>query len=150
VNDEEMQALITRLESDVADLGLAVRELRGEFADAVAGGNVKPAPPSAAQLDEWVAGWFTTTFARNVSSSWRWCARYSEHPEAVERLRALHIAWKEAQQTGRMLAWLRDADAQVAALSDAAGTFAACTPERHYGPPALPYELPDAEFFDEP
>ncbi len=138
MSDEELQAYLARLESDVADLGLAVQELRGELADAVAAGNVKAAEPSFADLEEWVVGYLAGTFARPVSSSWRWCPQWWDHAEAEVRLKALFVAYQEAQQTGRMLAWLRELDAQLAVLTDPAGTFAACTPREHRPADPLP------------
>lgn len=146
---DELRAWTARLESDVADLALQLQQTRDELADAVAGGSVRSPSPTFAQVDEWVSGWFSETLARNVTPMWRWCARWAEHCEARERLTALFVAWREAQQSGRMLTWFRDADAQLAALSDAAGPFAACTPERHHRVPKLPYELPEADLFEE-
>ncbi len=138
MNEDELQAYLTRLESDVADLGLAVQELRGELADAVAGGNVKAKPPTFAELERWVTDEFAVVFARPISSAWRWCPRWWDHEEAVQRLGALFVAWKEAQRTPRLLAWFRDLDAQLAVLSDPAGTFAACTPLEHRPADPLP------------
>ncbi len=136
--DEELRAWTTRVESDVADLALALQQLRDELADAGAGGNVKAAEPSFADLEEWVVGYLSGTFARPVTASWRWCPQWWDHPEAEVRLKALLVAWREAQQTGRMLAWLRDLDAQLAVLTDPAGTFAACTPREHRPADPLP------------
>lgn len=52
-------------------------------------------------------------YARSVGPGWKWCSRWADHPEAVLRLTALYVGWREARQTGRMLVYLRDLDAQM-------------------------------------
>jgi hypothetical protein len=138
---EELHAWSARLESDVADLALTVQQLREELADAVAGGSVKAQRPTAAEVEAFVADTLGVLYARAVTNTWRWCSRWSEHPEAVARAEALLLGWREAEASGRWPAWWRDCDAAMAALTDPAGTFAACTPDRHYPPPQLPSEL---------
>jgi len=91
-----------------------------------------------AQLREWVADYLAPTFARHVGPGWRWCPRWAEHPEAVERLGALQAGHRAARAGGGLLAWLRYLDAQLAALADPAGTFAACTAREHRPAPPLP------------
>ncbi len=140
MNGDELQAYLARLESDVADLGFAVQELRGELADAVAGGSVKAAEPSFADLEEWVSAYVAVVFARNVTNTTRWCARWHDHLEVVERFRAAFVAHREAQQSGRVLSWLQSFDQQLSVITGPDGPLAACTPRDHRPPDPLPVE----------
>jgi hypothetical protein len=146
--DEELQAQVVRLESDVADLSLSLQQLREELAEAVAGGTVKAEAPTPAGLEAWVADTLAPLYARHIGPGWKWCPRWWSHEEAESRLSALYVGCKEAQQTGRMLAWWRDADAVMAALADPSGTFAACGREHHPADP-LPCEAAPAEWLVE-
>lgn len=138
MNVDGLEAYCARLESDVADLGLAVQELREELADAVAGGNVKAEPPTVDEVAEWVSEWLSVHVARHLGPAHKWCPRWVDHPEAVMRLSALYTGHREAQQSGRVLAFLRDLDAQMTVLTSADGPFAACSGRGHHAPPRLP------------
>ncbi len=136
MNDEELHAWQTRVESDVQDLALTIQELQAEF--------VSLSPPEApgrgssfldadlGVLDAWVTGWLLPNFRRFITPSWRWCPRWWDEPhgEAVIRLEALRRSWavSQADPSGvAVLRWLTSLDATLAALSDASGTFASCS-----------------------
>ncbi len=79
--------------------------------------------------------------------SWRWCSQWWDHPEAVSRLEALWKAFEVLRRdpgTGAATWWRDYADPTMAALSDAAGTFAKCSDTTHALPPDLPMEPPAA------
>jgi len=59
-----------------------------------------------------------------------WCSQWWDHPEAVSRLEALWKAFEVLRRdpgTGAATWWRDYADPTMAALSDAAGTFAKCS-----------------------
>jgi hypothetical protein len=149
---EEVLAWSARLEQDVADLAAGLQQVQQDLADAVAGGggsapvpgDEKPMQREFPTLDAWVEQWLAPVFARNTDGSWRWCAEWWRHAEATFRLDTLHRSWEIARldPNGKaMTGWLRDLDAQIAALGAAEGTFASCGRE-HRQPPVLPTEPP--------
>jgi len=74
-----------------------------------------------------------------------WCSQWWDHPEAVSRLEALWKAFEVLRRdpgTGAATWWRDYADPTMAALSDAAGTFAKCSDTSHAVPPDLPMEQP--------
>ncbi len=74
-----------------------------------------------------------------------WCSQWWDHPEAVSRLEALWKAFEVLRRdpgTGAATWWRDYADPTMAALSDAAGTFAKCSDTTHAVPPDLPMEQP--------
>lgn len=76
-----------------------------------------------------------------------WCSQWWDHPEAVSRLEALWKAFEVLRRdpgTGAATWWRDYADPTMAALSDAAGTFAKCSDTSHALPPDLPMEQPSA------
>jgi len=76
-----------------------------------------------------------------------WCSQWWDHPEAVSRLEALWKAFEVLRRdpgTGAGTWWRDYADPTMAALSDAAGTFAKCSDTSHAVPPDLPMEQPAA------
>ncbi|MGI3782098.1 MAG: DUF4913 domain-containing protein, partial [Janthinobacterium lividum] len=87
---------------------------------------------------------------RETDTSWRWCASWWSHTEALVRLEALWKAWEVLRLdpgTGAS-SWLRDhADPALAALTGPAGPFARCTPVKHSTPPALPTAPPPPGLF---
>jgi len=148
---EELGPWIARVEQGLADLEETV-------ADAIAtGGGALPTPrPPRPPLvfdnvEEWVAGMFAPRFARSIGGPVKWCPRWWDHPEAVLRLEALWRSWEVHRlDTDRGIAvWLRDfLGGQLAALLDDAGTFAACTPEKHSPRPPLPLTPAPAGYWD--
>lgn len=82
---------------------------------------------------------------------WHWCSQWRDHPEAVSRLEALWKAFEVLRRdpgTGAATWWRDYADPTMAALSDAAGTFAKCSDTTHAIPPDLPMEPPSAWLLD--
>jgi hypothetical protein len=82
---------------------------------------------------------------RAQDTSWRWCARWWEHPEAVSRLEALWKAFEVLRLdpgTGASTWWRDYADPTMAALTASSGTFAKCSDTTHVTPPSLPMEKP--------
>jgi len=78
---------------------------------------------------------------------WRWCSQWWDHPEALSRLEALWKAFEVLRRdpgTGAATWWRDYADPTMAALSDAAGTFAKCSDTTHAVPPDLPMDEPAA------
>ena len=76
-----------------------------------------------------------------------WCSQWWDHPEAVSRLEALWKAFEVLRRdpgTGAATWWRDYADPTMAALSDAAGTFAKCSDTTHALPPDLPMQPPAA------
>lgn len=145
---DELRAYCARLESNLADLGLTIQEMQAEFVANAVPVVGPPVPPTFAEVEAWVSDTFSRLWARPITNTHRWCSQWFQHEEAVERLTALYVAWNEARQTGRKLAWWRDADATMQALTDAAGTFAACSERGHHPPQRLPCDLPGAEFYE--
>ncbi|MEJ7831574.1 MAG: DUF4913 domain-containing protein [Nocardioides sp.] len=105
--------------------------------------------PVFANVYLFVRDFLTTVYARPVrdQGSWKWCARWWEHPEALSRLEALWLAFEALRQDPALggATWWRDyADPTMTALSDPGGTFAKCGDRAHGAPAALPMEDPPA------
>jgi hypothetical protein len=76
-----------------------------------------------------------------------WCSQWWDHPEAVSRLEALWKAFEVLRRdpgTGATTWWRDYADPTMAALADAAGTFAKCSDTSHAVPADLPMVPPSA------
>jgi len=128
-----------------ADDGLT--ELDRQFAGSAADSQalLQPAPPPApaapaflpcfGSLEAWVADVFATTYARRSTPTFRWCAQWWRHPEAIARLEALWRSW-EALRTDPLLgiaSWYSGhLDQQLPILTGPAGPFADCDPTRHF------------------
>jgi hypothetical protein len=100
-----------------------------------------------------VTGFLAEVYAhewREQDTSWRWCAQWWSHTEALVRLEALWKAWEVLRQdagTGAST-WLRDhADPAMNALTSPAGPFTRCTPVKHTAPPALVTAAPPVGLF---
>ncbi len=130
-----------------ADDGLAEldRQFAGSAADSHALLQHPPSPaagdeqaflPCFGSLEEWVADVFAATYARRSTPTFRWCAQWWRHPEAIARLEALWRSW-EALRTDPLLgiaSWhASHLDQQLPILSD---------PTRHFDPeqPYLPVQ----------
>jgi hypothetical protein len=105
----------------------------------------EPAPsveaaPQYATLTAWMDDWFLQVVRRRVGrGSVSWCAQWWAHPEAASRLGALWAAWEESRTTGGAALsqwWLWHFDAHWPVLTNPAGPFSACTPERHVADPS--------------
>jgi hypothetical protein len=101
-----------------------------------------------ADLESWVAGFFTQTFARHQA---RWCRKWWDHPEAVYRLGVLWDGWEHAADDHRALAaWLRGSlNPALSVLFDADGPFSACGDDGHRRPPGLPSDEAPANWWPE-
>lgn len=97
-----------------------------------------------AELDEWVRGTLMPTYGREVDTTYMWCTRWWEHPEAVARLWALYLAWAELHNpestdaaTGPIV-WQKDyLDYTLDRLRDPSGPFGGCM-SRPGRPDSLP------------
>jgi Domain of unknown function (DUF4913) len=100
-----------------------------------------------------VTGFLAEVYAhewREQDGSWRWCAQWWSHTEALVRLEALWKAWEvlRLDPGAGASTWLRDhADPTMAALTSPAGPFTRCTPVRHATPSALVTAPPPAALF---
>lgn len=85
-----------------------------------------------AALREWVCRVILPVYGQEISSARPWCNQWQEHREAVARLHALWLAWKqltgpEGGLTGPSV-WHRDhLDPALLRLRASDGPFAACT-----------------------
>lgn len=92
----------------------------------------QPYAAELAELGNWVHRVLLPVYGREISSHRPWCERWHEHREAVARLHALWLAWKEltsaeAGLTGPSI-WQRDhLDNALLQLRSPDGPFAACT-----------------------
>lgn len=131
---EILEAAMHRLRAEVADLAGLVAP---EIADVATGfGADTVTVPVFTSVEDWVDQYWSVVFVRPVGGSVRWCEEWREHPEAVLRLEALWRSWETLRLDANlgMATWLTSfADAQVSALTSAAGTFASCSPVRHGG-----------------
>lgn len=115
-----------------------------------------PAPPPQLiypSVAAWLADFLAPTYRRSFGngSHGTWCPSWFRHAEAVDRLRALWLAWEFLRldaATG-MAVWWRDyCDPAMAALTDTRGPFQACSPEGHgTPPPGLPLAVPPEGLF---
>lgn len=92
---------------------------------------VAEGPPAAfADAGEWSVGWLFPVVRRPLKAGAYWCSQWWEHPEAVERLKALWEAWEAARAEGGSAMsywWTVHFDSHwVALTSVATGPFAAC------------------------
>jgi hypothetical protein len=84
---------------------------------------------------------------RDPDNAFRWCARWWDHPVALDRLAALWQAYESMHAeggTGPARWWREHADPTLTVLTDPrSGPFAGCGPHRHQLSPALPSDPPD-------
>ncbi len=67
----------------------------------------------------WVAEWLCPRMEREITRTVEWCARWWDHPEAVERLDALWEAWEFGRIGGgpwKSAWWLTHADRHLPRL----------------------------------
>lgn len=108
--------------------------------------------PVFKNVEEFVRHRYLPVYCR-PRESFRWCAEWWRHAEAVSRFQALWHAWEVLRWepgTG-MAVWYRDhLDVQMEILHSAAGPFHACTPDRHVPPQPLgATPAPEGWFEDE-
>jgi hypothetical protein len=128
------QALLTAT-SPAGGAGRVPAEDEDEGADGLA--------PYCASLEQWVTEVFAPTYARRATPTFRWCASWWQHAEAISRLEALWRSWETLRRDPLlgMATWYRDyLDSQLPVLTGPAGPFADCDPTRHFPAeqPALP------------
>jgi hypothetical protein len=130
--DDERRLLV-----EVADLQAQVTLLSQEVADLCLGGD--PASQRTrgrvfASVDAWVDAYFLPVFQRPIGGEFRWCAQWSEHSEARERLHALWQSWEALRldEPAGMATWLTSLlDPQLPILMGPRGPFHGCTLQRH-------------------
>ncbi|GAA3883727.1 DUF4913 domain-containing protein [Streptomyces sedi] len=89
-----------------------------------------------ARLTRWVDDILLPTYGREISTQAPWCPWWPQHPEAVARLHALWLSWRQhiapdAGPSGPAI-WHRDfLDHTMAQLRSPGGPFAACTTHPH-------------------
>ena len=132
---EELAARLADVEADVA-------RLSGEVAEVVVAmpsAGVQAGAAAAtmfASIDDWVQTYFAPTFGRSLGGEHRWCPRWREHVEAVDRLDALWRSWEALRRDESlgMITWFTHyLDPQLAALLGRGGPFAQCSLDRHTG-----------------
>ena len=80
-----------------------------------------------ADLVEWVEHIVSRLESVDRSSGQHWCSQWWNHPEAVDRLRALHERWLEAQADGAMSNWwVGHFDSHASILFAKRGPFGEC------------------------
>lgn len=104
--------------------------------------------PIYANLAEWVSHWFAPIVRRRPRV---WCARWWDHPEALDRLGTLWVAWEAAQKEGHSAPsywWVFHFENHWHALTDAReGPFAGCASEHRAA--AAPLEIIDPPALEE-
>lgn len=122
----EVEADVARLDGEVMDVAATVQGGSGQAG--------KAASTMYPSLDEWVRTYFAPTFGRPLGGEHRWCPRWREHVEAMERLDALWRSWEALRRDEAlgMVTWLTHyLDPQLAALLGRSGPFAQCSLDRH-------------------
>lgn len=78
-------------------------------------------------LVDWVEHLVATLESVDKSVGMSWCPQWWNHPEAVERFRALFEKWAEAQKDGGMSSWWIDHfDRHAVVLFAKRGPFGEC------------------------
>jgi hypothetical protein len=139
-------------------LGPASAPDPGGDAATAPGSTADRGPAAAARYSDvhaFVAEYLCPRWARVVrdpDNAFHWCAKWWDHPVALDRLTALWQAHEVLHApepdgragTGPARWWREHADPTLTALTDPRnGPFAGCGPQRHQLPPALPSDPPD-------
>ncbi|HEX3825660.1 MAG TPA: DUF4913 domain-containing protein [Sporichthyaceae bacterium] len=104
--------------------------------------------PRFADVHAFVADYLAKMWARTIrdpDNTFRWCAKWWDHPLALDRLTALWRAHEamHAQDGADASSWWTDhADPTRKALCAPDGPFTRCGPGRHQVPPELPIATP--------
>jgi len=137
-----LQQRQAHLDTGPADTSAVLATL-GLAAPALPGGQTPPPPaddfPQLAEVYAWVdthiAPLTRKTTTTGEGGGIRWCRRWWEHIDAVERFMALFLAFRElsAEESATWLSvFLRDhLDPHLSVLTSPIGPFNACTPQRH-------------------
>jgi hypothetical protein len=79
------------------------------------------------ELVDWVEGLVAMLESVDRSQNQYWCSQWWNHPEAVDRFRALYEQWLEAQANGGMSSWWIDHfDRHTTVLFARRGPFGEC------------------------
>ncbi|WP_084442924.1 DUF4913 domain-containing protein [Arthrobacter sp. CAL618] len=79
------------------------------------------------ELVDWVEGLAAMLESVDRSQNQHWCSQWWNHPEAVDRFRALYEQWLEAQASGGMSSWWIDHfDRHATVLFTKRGPFGEC------------------------
>ena len=98
------------------------------------------------QLQDEFVRWVSQRLSRIERRPNSWCAKWWAHPEAVDRLYALHQAWEKGQRNGTLVSWWTyDWAIQWPALTQPGGVLGGCTAFEHVDP-----MLPQMRFEDLP
>jgi len=96
--------------------------------------DAQPDKPWHVQLAAWVQEHFATVEFYTDAQKIRWCPTWWEHPEAVERLKALWLAYRMIEVSDDLAAvsewWLNHWDAHRVILFHDKGPFRNCDAER--------------------
>lgn len=102
--------------------------------------------------DEFMRERLRFMYSRRVgpgNASYRWSARWWEHPEALARIDALWRAWEHLRldgATGSSAWWIEHADHHMPILMSPEGPFAKSEDKNSPGEP-LPYAPPPPDLF---
>lgn len=145
---DDVTSALARTMAEVRQHGILLDRLRsepepgdqnqrgGETATFIPTMDGLPYATELAALTDWVNHLLLPVYGREISPARPWCERWHEHPEAVARLHALWLAWRqlttsEAGLTGPST-WHRDhLDPALLQLRAPDGPFAACTTDAH-------------------
>lgn len=107
----------------------AVDDATGEVAD---GGSEAQLWPSSEDFVSWVETTISALESLDVDNNMHWCPQWWDHPEAVDRLRALHLQQLVAMPTrddpaGSLSSWWVDHwDRHAVVLFGRTGPFGQC------------------------
>jgi hypothetical protein len=147
---DEQQAIVEEYRAQLRQL--AARSKNGnpepDGDESAASLSVGFGEPFYADLGSWVTGYYCTIFARRLSATTRWCARWNEHYEVAVRMEALWRTWELARLRDELgiAEWLRcelDHHAPIIHASD--GPFAGCVDGEHRSPVSYPTQSTVAE-----
>ncbi|NNJ62387.1 MAG: DUF4913 domain-containing protein [Dactylosporangium sp.] len=104
--------------------------------------------PVFSDLDAFVRDYFVRVVERRIAvgaaGGLVWCDQWWAHPEAINRLGALWLAWETLRVSdpamGMSIWWRDHLDPHLGALCAEDGPFARCRPGRHTPPQPLPVE----------
>jgi hypothetical protein len=80
---------------------------------------------------------FAPVFARRITPSFRWCAQWWRHPEALSRFTELWYSWETLRLNpplGMGTWYEHHLDRHLPILTAGDGPFAGCSPAEHYAP----------------
>lgn len=107
--------------------------------------------PSAEDFTAWVLATISAIESVDPDANMHWCTQWWDHPEAVDRLRALHIhqltAMPTTEDPGGFLSswWVDHWDRHAAVLFSKNGPFGQCR-DGHQRKLALEVEAPPEEW----